>query len=54
MLSNYGNSVNRFVGFQHFPLMSMILNSFSYLEAFMEANKKLEIDHNNVNFYQIL
>ena len=50
MLSNYGSSVEKYVGYQDFPLMSMILNSFSYLQTIMEANKKLEIDHNNVNF----
>ena len=50
MLSNYGSSVEKYVGFQDFPLMSMILNSFSYLQTFMESNKKLEIDYNNVNF----
>ena len=51
LLSNYGNAVNKYVGFQFFPWMSMILNtSFSNFQSIMNDNKKLEIDYNNVNY----
>ena len=50
LLSDYGETVNKYVGFQDFPWTSMIINNFENFETIMAANKKLIINDNNINF----
>ncbi len=52
ILPNYKNNLNRYVGQQDFPWTGLILNEnrFINFEKIMVANKKLEINYNNINY----
>jgi len=50
ILTDYGKTVNKYVGFQDFPWTSMIINNSANFETIMAANKKLKINDNNINF----
>jgi hypothetical protein len=52
LLSNYKNNLNRYIGQQDFPWTGLILNEnrFINFEKIMVANRKLEINYNNINY----
>jgi hypothetical protein len=52
LLSNYKNNLNKYIGKQDFPWTALILNENKFInfEKIMSANKKLEINYNNINY----